>query len=148
MMLLVCTISGDVAITASSVVPYTLSTAVDQSMYKPEQGLSTVKVSTILMVTSSVTIYHCLRHENGTRCEMLFERYFESYSYFRYDPDSNGSCSYSECSEECSMILQHLKHTWGYCFHELTKNFKHQTNLLGFTVNYDPSHNFWHLCGI
>ena len=38
MMLLVCTISGDVAITASSVVPYTLSTAVDQSMYKPEQG--------------------------------------------------------------------------------------------------------------
>ena len=46
------------------------------------------------------------------------------------------------------MILQHLKHTWGYCFHELTKNFKHQTNPLGFTVNYDPSHNFWHLCGI
>ena len=57
MMLPVCTISGDVAITASSVVPYTLSTAVDRSMYKPEQGfISIVKVSTMLMVTSSVTI--------------------------------------------------------------------------------------------
>ena len=44
-------------ITASSVVPCTLSTAVDQSMYKPEQGfISIIKVSTMLMVTSSVTI--------------------------------------------------------------------------------------------
>ena len=73
MMLLVCTISGDVAITASSVVPCTLSTAVDQSMYKPEQGfISTVKASMMLAADGDlISDYHCLRHENGTRCEML-----------------------------------------------------------------------------
>ena len=107
MMLPVCTISGDVAITASSVVPYTLSTAVDRNMYKPEQGfISIVKVSTMLMVTSSVTITVSDMRMVLAACEMLFERYFGSYSYFQYDPDSNGNCSYSECSEGCSMILK------------------------------------------
>ena len=95
-----------------------------------------------------ISEYPCLRHENGTRCETLIaEKYYESSLYSWYDPDSNRSCSYSECSEECFMILQHLKDTWGCCFHELAEYF-YQPSLMGFTVNYDHPHNFWHLCGI
>ena len=90
-----------------------------------------------------ISDYPCLQHENGTRCETLLERYFGSYSYFWYDPDSNLSCSYSECSEECSMILHHLKDTWGCCFHELTENFERQSSLVGFTISHH-SHTYWH----
>ena len=45
------------------------------------------------------------------------------------------------------MILQHLKDTWGCCFHELTENFERQSSLVGFMARYH-SHTYWHSCGI
>ena len=67
--------------------------------------------------------YPCVRHSNGTFCEALIQQYSTSNRYYyRYSyPDSNRSCSYSECSVECAMILQQLKETWGCCFHEMAK---------------------------
>ena len=68
--------------------------------------------------------YPCARHRNGTLCEVLVQRYFTRNRYYYYEysyPDSNQSCSYSECSVECSMILQRLKETWGCCFHEMAE---------------------------
>ena len=93
--------------------------------------------------------YPCLQLRNGTFCEDLLDRYFDSESYYGsrygYDPDSNRSCSYSECSQECSMILQQLKDTWGCCFHELANYFSGY-RLSRFTVEY--SSNYWRDCGI
>jgi hypothetical protein len=47
------------------------------------------------------------------------------------------------------MILQQLKETWGCCFHEIAvkHSFEHRYNFEGFTTK-NPSHNYWHLCGI
>lgn len=94
--------------------------------------------------SSFVNDYPCLRHENGTLCKELIERYFAATDH-SYNPDSNRSCSYSECREECSVILQQLKDTWGCCFHELAKDYRY--SLQRFRVE-DSYRSYWRLCGI
>ena len=97
----------------------------------------------------------CTRHRNGTFCETLIQKYFAShqayryYYSYRYNPDSNRSCSYSECSGECPMILQQLKATWGCCFHYVAQShdFERGYHLKGFTTQ-NHSHNYWRSCGI
>ena len=101
--------------------------------------------------------YRCARHRNGTLCELLVQRYFTrnryNYNYYGYSyPDSNRSCSYSECSSECSMILQQLKETWGCCFHAMVDSNEHHWEFRsnrnsGFTTR-NHSHNYWLSCGI
>ena len=103
-----------------------------------------------------ISQYPCGRHRNGTLCELLIQRYFtrnhydynHNYGPYSY-PDYNRSCSYSECSSECSMILQQLKETWGCCFHAMVHSSVHRWNLRssGFTTT-NHSHNYWHSCGI
>ena len=52
-MQIVSTGPGDAATTVSSVIPSTVSIAVDQRMYKPEQGfISIVKVFMLVVVMS------------------------------------------------------------------------------------------------
>ena len=92
----------------------------------------------------NISSYPCAQHRNGTLCEALVERYFggDSYRQHTYDPDSNRSCSYSECNEECSVILRQLKDTWGCCFHEFVA-----AEYRSFAIN-NPSGNYWDSCGI
>ncbi len=89
----------------------------------------------------------CARHRNGTLCEALTVGSYAVYG--NYNPDSNQTCSYSGCSNECSMILQQLKETWGCCFHEIARGyyFHYWINIEGFTTK-NVSHNYWHLCEI
>ena len=101
--------------------------------------------------SDDISGYSCARHRNGTLCEALVEGYFGGNSYYRYryygyDLDSNRSCSYSECSEECSMILKELTDTWGCCFHEWIDR-THRLHLEGFTIKND-SRNYWRSCGV
>ena len=98
--------------------------------------------------------YPCARHRNGTLCEVLVQRYFtrNHYYYYRYSYlDSNRSCSYSECSVECSTILQQLKETWGCCFHEMAEargwEYQYDDHNNGFTMK-NHTHNYWRSCGI
>ena len=104
---------------------------------------------------SDLRQYPCARHKNGTLCEVLVQRYFtrnhynNNYGLYPY-PNYNRSCSYSECSIVCSMILQQLKDTWGCCFHEMAqvRGWQHRyDHNIGFTTN-NHSHNYWLSCGI
>ncbi len=108
----------------------------------------------ILSCDAGIDDHYCARHGNGTFCGALIERYYASNryyyvsSYYPY-PDSNRSCSYSECSIECEMILQQLKDTWGCCFHEMAeqRGLENNRNLKGFTTK-NQSHSYWRSCEI
>ena len=83
-------------------------------------------------VTSSSS---CIRHENGTLCAILIGNRYD------LDLDPNGYClSNSTCNQQCAVLLQQLKDTWGCCFQVL------------FNVSYSyyqlANYSIWNQCDI
>ena len=100
--------------TASSVVPYTMSISARRNTYKSEHGSYTYYLfcnnfylCNNLSILDLLSDYSCIRHENGTLCEDLLERYFPGDLYdnaianYGYESDPNRSCYNAEYDQEC-----------------------------------------------